>query len=106
MKIIDGAIYEELGAEFQYQWILTLRETLRKHGVPAETAKEICGEFTFDFSMLLDQGEMEVGGKLYRPVVGFSNDGDEPTLFLNDGTLVFHEYAFGNTDEAFGSNEG
>lgn len=104
MKIIEGEIYEELGAEFQYQWILTLRETLRKHGVPAATAKEICGEFTFDFSMLLDQGEIEFGGKSYRPVVGFSDDGAELTLLLNDGTLEFHEYAFGNTDEAFESN--
>jgi hypothetical protein len=101
MKIIDSEIYESLGAEFQYQLILKLRDTLRKHGVPAATAKEICGDFVFDLSMLLDQEEIEFGGKSYQPIVGFSEGGDEPNLIINDGGFQYHEYAFGSTDEAF-----
>lgn len=104
MKIIEGGNYEDLCAEFQYQWIVGLRAPLKKHGVPAATARDICGEFTFDLSMLFDQGELDCDGKSYRPVVGFTDDDDTaPVLVLSDGTVDFHEYAFGTTAEVFDS---
>lgn len=63
--------YEDLSGEFQERWIVLLRDCLRKHGIPHASAKEICGEFSFDLSMLFDQGAFERQGKTYRPVVAF-----------------------------------
>jgi hypothetical protein len=103
MKIVQSDKYEDLCAEFQYQWIIRLRDTLKKHGVPTETAKEICGDFSFDLSMLLDQGEIDHERVSYRPVVAFTDDADDPTLIIQDGLFEFHEYAFGTTDEVFES---
>lgn len=82
---------------------MQLRDTLKKHKIPAATAKEICGEFSFDLSMLFDQGEIEHEGELYRPVVAFTNDEDDPAWIAQDGFFEFHEYAFETTDEAFES---
>ena len=93
--------YEDLCAEFQRQWISLLRDTLQKYKVPASSAKEICGEFSFDLSMLFDQGEIEYKGKSYRPVVAFTDDQDcEQVIIRTDGP-DFHEYAFGTTAEAY-----
>ena len=103
MKIDENDSYEDLCAEFQYQWIVLLRDTLKKHGIPTATAKQICEEFSFDLSMFIDQGEIELEGTSYRPVVAFTDDEDDPTLIVQDGTVEFHDYAFGTTDEAFES---
>ena len=59
--IMDGR-YEHLAAQFQYQQIALLKAALAKHGIRPELAIEICGDFTFDLSMLLDQGEIESDG--------------------------------------------
>ena len=101
MEIIEDDKYQELCAEFQYQWIVLLRDTLKKHGVPESEAKAICGDFSFDLSMLFDQGEIEHEGSTYRPVVAFTEDEEEPLLIVQSGGSEFHEYAFGTTDEAF-----
>jgi hypothetical protein len=101
MAIPSPEDYEDLCAEFQRQWIRLLRDTLQKHSIPASTAKEICGAFSFDLSMLFDQGEIEHKGCSYRPVVAFTDDeGDERLIVRTDGP-EFHEYAFGSTDEAY-----
>jgi hypothetical protein len=104
MKIIEGDNYEELCAEFQFEWVDMLRKTLAKHGVPAETAKKICGDFTFDLSMLFDQGELESNGNTYRPLVGFTDDAEEASLTLQEGTVELHEHAYGTTTEVFRSS--
>jgi len=101
MQVIASDNYERLGAEFQYQWILLLKATLAKHGVPPEQSKEICGDFTFDLSMLLDQGEIDYEGSNFRPVVAFAS-GPDP-LLVQSGDFEYHDYAFGSTDEAFAS---
>jgi hypothetical protein len=106
MKWIESEIYEDLCAEFQYQWIASLRDVLKKHGVPTATAKEICGEFSFDLSMMFDQGEIECDGVSYRPAVVFTDDEDDPAFIAPDDGVAFHEYAFGTTDEAYESNRG
>ena len=52
---MDDAAYEKLETlcgDFQRQWIAILRDTLKKHKVPSEIAKSICGEFSFDLAML------------------------------------------------------
>jgi hypothetical protein len=100
LKVEHPDSYEKLGAEFQFQWIGLLKDTLKRHGVEAELAQKICGDFTFDFSMLIDQGEIDVDGKSYTPVIGFT--ADEETLAIQPAEFDFHEYAFGNTSEAFG----
>lgn len=92
---------ESLCADFQRQWIATLRDTLKKHGVSNDAAKSICGEFSFDLSMLFDQGEIEYEGYTYRPCVGFTDDGEEPTFVIEPNGPQFHEYAFGTTKEAY-----
>jgi len=103
MNIVDGEHCEALCAQFQYQWIATLRDTLKKHGIPAAAAREICGDFSFDLSMIFDQGEIKSGRDTYRPVVAFTDDADEPTMIYQDGGVEFHEYAFGTTAEVFKS---
>ena len=94
MDIIQAEDYEALGAEFQFEVIKILNETLRKHGITPDIRKEICGDFTFDFSMLLDQGEISDT----VPLLAFiKND----QLLIKTDEFDFHEYAFGNVDEVF-----
>lgn len=92
---------ESLCAEFQHQWISALRDTLKRHEIPREVAKSICGEFSFDLSMLFDQGEIDYEGNTYRPFVAFTDDGDAPSLVIEPNGPQFHEYAFGTTEEAY-----
>lgn len=92
---------EALCADFQRQWIVALRDTLKKHDVPVEIAKSICGEFSFDLSMLFDQGEIDYEGCTYRPFVAFTDDGEEESLVVEPNGPQFHEYAFGTTEEVF-----
>ncbi|MEH6450950.1 MAG: hypothetical protein V7765_19955 [Oleispira sp.] len=92
--------YENLATEWQYQMILLLKEKLKKNGVSDESAKEIIGEFTFDLSMLHDQGEIKVDGKSFNPRICF--DDFSGNLIGTDEETNLHEYAFGSTSEAFG----
>lgn len=100
MKIIEIDKYEELAAEWQYQMIVILKETLKKHKINLEKSKEICGDFAFDFAILHDQGQIKFKGEEFRPVICFDNF--EGKLHYNSGEqFELHEYAFGNNDEAF-----
>jgi len=104
---MNNAEYEKLEslcAEFQRQWISSLRDTLKKHSISDEVAKSICGEFSFDLSMLLDQGEIECEGRTYRPFVAFTDDADDPDIVVVPNGPQFHEYAFGTTEDAYENN--
>ncbi len=101
MDDLDQETLEALCAGFQREWVVLLRDRLARHHIPIEVAKSICGEFSFDLSMLFDQGEIEVEGVLYRPFVAFTDDGDEPRLVIEPNGSEFHEYALGTTDEAY-----
>ena len=71
---MDDAAYEKLEslcADFQRQWIAILRDTLKKHNVPNEVTKSICGEFSFDLSMFFDQGEIEYKGWQLQAICRF-----------------------------------
>jgi hypothetical protein len=94
MEIIQTEDYEVLGAELQFQMIEILNEALKKHGITQDLRKEICGDFTFDFSMLLDQGEIN---DMIPTVAFIKND----KLLVKNEEFEFHEYAFGNVDEVF-----
>lgn len=94
MDIIQSDNYEALGAEFQFEVIKILNEALSKHGISKEVRKEICGDFTFDFSMLLDQGEINDT----IPTLAFIEDSK---LLVKNDEFEYHEYAFGNVDEVF-----
>lgn len=101
---MDDAAYEKLESlcgDFQRQWIAILRDTLKKYNVPNENAKSICGEFSFDLSMLFDQGEIEYKGGSYRPFVAFTDDAEQPSFVIEPNGPQFHEYAFGTTEEAY-----
>lgn len=100
MKIINNELYEEIAAEWQYQMILILKDTLKKHKIDDSKAKGICGDFTFDLSMLQDQGEINVEQKEYRPVICFESP-DEELFYNSDEDFQLHDYTFGNNDEAF-----
>jgi hypothetical protein len=76
--------------------IRILNETLKKHQISVETRKEIYGDSTFEFSMLIDQGEIND----MTPVVNFYKEEDEK-LYMRSQTFAFHEYAYGNTHEVF-----
>lgn len=96
MDILENEAYDDYAAHFQYEMIRLLNETLKKNNIPADTRKSICGDFTFDFSMLIDQGEIDDT----QPKVTFYND-SEDKLYFGSLTFDFHDYAFGNTDAVF-----
>ncbi|MGE6451155.1 hypothetical protein ACQKC5_01990 [Shewanella baltica] len=100
MEIEISENYEDIAAEWQYQLIVTLKETLKEKGISNEQAKEIIGDFVFNLSMLHDQGEIKVEGKSYNPRISFDNFNGK--LITSDEETNLHEYAFGNTSEAFG----
>lgn len=111
MEEDDYARLEALCAGFQRQWIASLRDTLRQHGIGDEVGKSICGHFSFELSMLLGQGEIEYEGRNYRPFVAFDAESDEDgedggELIVEPLGPQFHEYAFGTTEEAYEEDEG
>ena len=61
---------------------------------------DVIGEFTFDLSMLHDQGEIKYEGKAYNPRICF-DDYNGNLISMNEETNL-HDYAFGSTSEAFG----
>ncbi|MBQ5948595.1 hypothetical protein [Massilia sp. ST3] len=101
MRKISDDDLEALCAGFQRQWVALLSDTLAKHGVPDATAKAVCGDFSFDLSMLFDQGEIEHEGHTYRPFVAFTDDEEDATLIVEPDGPQFHEYAFGTTEEIY-----
>ncbi len=101
MEIINNEKYEELAVEWQYQMICILKDTLKKHKVDLNKAKEICGDFSFDLAMLQDQGEIRVVKEEFRPVICFEST-EGQLMYNSDDDFQLHDYAFGNTGEAFG----
>jgi hypothetical protein len=91
--------YEPLAAQFQYQQIALLRAALDKHGIAPDLAQEICGDFTFDLSVLFDQGEIELEGQGYRPTVAFT--ADEENFLVQPDDVEYHQHAFNSTQEVF-----
>jgi hypothetical protein len=91
--------YELLAAQFQYRQIALLKNALDKQGVAPDLALEICGDFTFELSMLFDQGEIEMDGALYRPTVAFT--ADEDTFYVQPDDVEYHQHAFNSTQEVF-----
>lgn len=96
MKIIENEHYEELAAEWQYQMIMILKKKLKENNIEDCVSEKICGDFTFDFAMMHDQGKIDG----HRPVICFDNHNND--LLYNSGEdFDLHDYAFGNTSEAF-----
>ena len=100
MIVDNSENYEKVAAEWQYQIAKILKGTLNKHGISGETAKEVCGDFLFNMSMLQDQGKMKSEEIEYRPVICFETQG-QTLLYNSADQFDLHDYAFGNTDEAF-----
>jgi hypothetical protein len=99
MSTIMDSRYELLAAQFQYQQIALLKAALDKHGVAPELALEVCGDFTFELSMLFDQGEIEMDGAGYRPTIAFT--ADEDTFYVQPDDVEYHLHAFNSTQEVF-----
>jgi hypothetical protein len=99
MSTIMDSRYEQLAAQFQYQQIALLKAALDKHGIAPALAQEICGDFTFDLSILIDQGEIELDGAGYRPSIAFTSD--EDTFYVQPDDVEYHVHAFNSTQEVF-----
>jgi hypothetical protein len=99
MTTIMDSRYEQLAAQFQYQQIALLKAALDKHGIAPALAQEICGDFTFDLSILIDQGEIELDGAGYRPSIAFTSD--EDTFYVQPDDVEYHVHAFNSTQEVF-----
>lgn len=99
MKLEISEEYEELATEWQYQMILILKSTLAKFDVSDDQAKEIAGEFAFDFAMLHDQEELKYNGNLYNPRICFYDFNE--TLFSSDEDSNLHEHALGSVRDAY-----
>lgn len=96
MKVTPSSNYENFATQFQYEMIKVLNDALKTQRIKKKDREEICGDFSFNISMLLDQGK--INGAV--PVVGFKKGGK---LIVNDGTFEYHEYSYGNVDEVFTS---
>lgn len=103
MNINTTDLYEELASEWQFQMIHMLKEVLSKHKIPLDIAKEICGDFAFDISMLQDQGEVNVDGMEFRPVICFESFEGE-LHYNSDDQFQLHDHAYGNCNEIFEAN--
>jgi hypothetical protein len=99
MSTVMDSRYEELAAQFQYQQIAILKAALEKHGIAPAIAQDICGDFTFDLSIFIDQGEIELDGAGYRPSIAFT--ADEDTFYVQPDDVEFHVHAFNSTQEVF-----
>ena len=104
MEIIDKEKYEALAEKFQREHVDRLKQTLSKFGVGHTVAKEICGEFSFELSMLFDQGELTLEKEIFRPVVAFTSD--EETFLVQPASVAFHEYVFGTVADAYDGTAG
>ena len=101
MNIIISDLYESLASQFQREQIRMLKAVLEKNGLDRETSKKICEEYSFNFAVFLDQGEVEFGEDSYRPTVAFT--ADEETYFAQPLEVEYHAYALGTSDEVFSS---
>ena len=102
MNIETSEEYESIAAEYQYLMVEILDEVLTRHKITRSQRQSICSEFSFDFGMLHDQGEVKFGERQVQPMVAFL-DGD--TLHIRNEFFEFHEYAFGNASEYFEQND-
>ena len=100
MELKTSDEYEQLAIEWQHQMIAILKEKLSKFDVENDLAKEIVGEFAFDFAMLHDQEEIIVNGKPFNPRIVF--DDHHGNLISPEEESNLHEYAFESTSEAYG----
>ncbi len=100
MEPLISEEYEELAIEWQYELILLLQQTLKENKIKKKSAQEIVGDFVFKLSMLHDQGEINFNGKSYNPRICF--DDFNGALVVSDEETNLHDYAYGNTGEAFG----
>jgi len=98
LKMSDD--YEGMAIEWQYQLVELLKQSMAKHGVADDKAKEIVGEYMFEMGMLHDQGQIKSGGNTYVPRIGFVDSSGD--ILVTDEDSDLHEYAFGSTSEAYG----
>ncbi len=99
MELKTSDEHEQLAIEWQHLMIAILKEKLNKFSVEDDLAKEIVGEFVFDFAMLHDQGEITVNGESYNPRIVF--DDFNGNLISSEEESNLHVYAFGSTSDAY-----
>ncbi|UFH60288.1 hypothetical protein [Sulfurovum mangrovi] len=92
-------LYEALTNQWQKEMISILQNTLKKYKVDDALAKEIVGDFTFDFAMLHDQYEIHVDGQDFNPRIGF--DDFDGNILISEDDSFLHEYAYENTQNAY-----
>lgn len=97
MDIIKADEYEDFAMEFQYRIVEILDKTLKAKGISKSDRSEICGDFNFDFSMFLDEGDIQYDKISFTPSIAFEKNNK---MWVNSGVL-FHEYAFGVSSDYF-----
>ena len=95
---IDTNNYDELAAEFQYQVIKLLNNTLKDYKLSEKARKDICRQFIYDFSILHDKGYILGNKKKYCLTFIFKNQAE--ILFPNQ-SFNYHSIATENTFEFF-----
>jgi hypothetical protein len=108
MKILLEKAYDEMAMAFQCFQIQTLYKALKENNVDESKIREICEDFTISFAVGLDQFWIETEvGKVF-PVVGFTKrhmDHDPDSIYLNPGSFLFDEYAYGDNAWFFEEND-
>jgi len=100
MEIVKADEYEDIAMEFQHQIVEILDKTLKEKGISLENRSDICGDFSFDLAMLLDEGSLKTEGGSFVPSLAFESG---QKLLVNSGVL-YHEYAFGVSSAYFEEN--
>ena len=101
LDIQDEDFLENLTHEWQYDIAVLLKKHLQENNISGDAAKDVVGDFLFSLSMLYDQQGVEFDNESYLPRLAFTDD--KGNLIVSKNPLSMHEFAYGNTDEAFAS---
>ncbi len=106
--MLPSSAWTYVAAEWQCTEVSRLNKILKKHGVDDVTVrKEICGNYFFDSGNAIDSESVEVDGARYRTQLVFLADGEgDDVMYLPTDHFAFHEYAFGDVDEVFETEDG
>jgi len=98
--VVNEGKFDDLQPWFVGDFILTVKRSLEEGGLSEESIKDVCGTIVFNVCAQLDgSSAFEVAGKVYTPVLAFSED--EKIAFYPGYSANLHEYVYGVLDEIF-----
>jgi hypothetical protein len=93
-------LFEELAMQLRKNIVENLNDCLKNTNLSATEKESICGEFLSEFSVNLDQGEMQHHGKYYRPVMCFI-EGNNLQLWDESCKLLMPYQAYHHHDKVW-----